>query len=456
MKTIRILFLMLCVVLGSAQFSYGATTEPTLIGPSAILIDATTGKILYEKNSNDQHYPASTTKIMTGILALENLGLQDPVAIDAETPFTEGSRIYLLEGEQVTTEEVLYGLFLESANDAAVALAKQISGSVENFSVLMNQKAKEVGALNTNFVNPNGLHEDNHVSTAYDLAMMAKYAMKNPLFRKYVSTYEYTMAATNLQDTRYLYNTNRLLYDKVHDVVVNGVERPCYYEGVTGIKTGYTSHAGGCLVAGAKRGDTELIAVIMASTDMGRFADCIALLDYGFANYKTAVLPDANQDLGSVPVKRGSVHRVEVTVADDGFGSVTLPIEASESLLRTEVKLDNSLKAPVKAGQKAGVVRVYAGDELMAEYEAITEQAVPKGGVLSVIGIDDDTATLIRNLILTSFLALFLLLLLYVMVKRRQIKRRRLKRQMARQQLKFHEPAKRNRWEDDFTRFKHN
>src|SRR5690554_2691538 len=209
------ILLILCIVLSSVTFSFGADKTLDLTGQSAILIDATTGEILYEYNSHVLHYPASTTKIMTGILALENLDLSDYADIDEEASFTGGSRIYLLEGEEITVEELLYALFLESANDAAVALAKKISGTVESFARLMNRKAKELGAKNTNFVNPHGLHEDEHVSTAYDLALIARYAMENQLFRDFVSTYQYTIEETNLQETRYLYNTNRMLYDTV-------------------------------------------------------------------------------------------------------------------------------------------------------------------------------------------------------------------------------------------------
>lgn len=448
-KTFTIL-LILCIFLGSFNISYSTNKEPYVAGKSAVLIDAATGKILYEKNMHEKHYPASTTKMITAILALENLNLSDPVEIDAETPFTEGSRIYLLEGEEVTVEEVLYGLFLESANDAAVALAKAISGTVEEFAELMNKKAKEVGALNTNFVNPNGLHDDAHVSTAYDLAMIARYAMKNQTFRDYVSTYQYTMEATNLQETRYFYNTNRLLYDTVHTVTVNGVPRPCKYEGVTGIKTGYTSKAGGCLVAGAKRGDTELIAVTLGSTDMDRFGDCIAMLDYGFANYKTVSAIEGGSDLGTVPVKRGAINRVSVITRDNAYA--TLPLEASENLLRTEVELYESLEAPVNQGQKAGVIRLYAGDELLGEYEAITALEVEKGGILSVFGITDAASKTIRDIIFTIFIALFLLAFLYVMVKRRQVKRRRLLRQREREHLRTLKDIERARWDEEYWR----
>ncbi len=448
MKKAFSILLIISMLLGSVNIVYGAPQEPQLIGQSAILIDATTGKILYEKNSHEQHYPASTTKIMTAILTLENLQLHDKLNIDEEASFTGGSRIYLLEGEDVIVEDVMYGMMLESANDAAVAFAKNISGSVEEFAKRMNQKAVELGALNTNFVNPHGLHDDAHLTTAYDLAMIAKYAMKNETFRHFATTYQYTMEATNLQDTRYFYNTNRMLYDDLHTVTVNGEVRGCKYEGITGIKTGYTGRAGGCLVAGARRGNTELIAVTLASTDMGRFQDCITLLDYGFANYKTVNALESGQDLGTVPVSRGAVKRVQVILPDKV--DATLPAEASENLLRTEVELLDSVEAPVMQGQKAGVVRLYAGDELIGEYDAVTAEDIDRGGWLSIVGVPDSTAETIRNLVLAVVALLLLLLILYILVKRRQVKIRRLKRQQREAKYRMLKEQERARWDQEY------
>jgi D-alanyl-D-alanine carboxypeptidase (penicillin-binding protein 5/6) len=444
------ILLILCIVLSSVTFSFGTDKTLQLTGQSAILIDATTGEVLYEHNSHIPHYPASTTKVMTGILALENLNLSDYVDIDEEASFTGGSRIYLLEGEEITVEELLYALFLESANDAAVALAKKMSGTVESFARLMNKKAKELGAKNTNFVNPHGLHEDEHVSTAYDLALIARYAMENQLFRDFVSTYQYTIEETNLQETRYLYNTNRMLYDTVNKVMINGQTRVCKYDDVTGIKTGYTSKAGGCLVAGARRGDTELIAVTMASTDMGRFADCIMLLDYGFDNFKTVNSMQAGEDLGIVSVKRGADNSVAVAIAEPVF--VTLPIEASENLIRSEVELYDSLIAPVEKGQKAGVVKIYAGDELLAEYDAVAVEQIEEGGILSIFGITDETAKKIYKYVIATLIMIFLLLIIYIMIKRRQIKKRRLARQREREKLRRLKEREKELWEQEYWR----
>jgi D-alanyl-D-alanine carboxypeptidase (penicillin-binding protein 5/6) len=406
--------------------SFAAPPQLALTGQSAILIDAASGKVLYEKNSHAKRFPASTTKVLTAILALENLDLDQTGIVDNETPYTEGSRIYLVEGEEVTNRDVLYGLLLESANDAAVHLAKQVSGNLSDFIKLMNRKAKKLGATDSQFINPNGLHEDDHLSTAYDQAMIARYAMRNPLFRDYVSTYKYDMAATNKQDERHFYNTNRMLYDEVHKVTVGGLQRACKYDGVTGIKTGYTSKAGGCLVASAKRGDTELIAVTLASTDMGRFADCITLLDYGFSQYRTVNLMKAGESVGQVSVKRGEKRRVDVQMASDVCA--VLPLEASDEMIRTELVLEKALQAPFKKGTSAGVLQVYAGDELCGEYKAVTAVAVDRGGLLSVIGIPDDIVRLIRNIVLAVLGSVLLLLLVYIMIKRRQIRRKKERR----------------------------
>ncbi|MDF2656020.1 MAG: D-alanyl-D-alanine carboxypeptidase [Bacillota bacterium] len=426
-KLITTILIAFVIIHAVPTAAYAATEPPAITAETGIVIDVKTGQVLYDKNMNEQRYPASTTKVITALLALENLDLNKVVTIDAETPYTEGSRIYLLEGEQVTVEQLLYALLLESANDAAVALGKEIAGSIPAFAEMMNAKAKELGAKNTNFVNPNGLHDPAHVSTAYDLAMIAREAMKNEKFRELVTTYRYIIPATNKQDTRYLYNTNRLIYDEKTKVIVNGVQRAAKYEGSTGIKTGYTSHAGGCLIAGAIRGDTELISVVMKSTDAGRFADSIALLDYAFDNYKSVMAMQADTILGEIPVNRGSVKKVEVIASKTAYA--TLPAEASESVINTKIKLNDTVKAPVALGQKVGEVEIYEGDNLVDTIDAVAASEIPEGGLLSIVGITDETAQTIEKIFSTIILAVILLFASYVVLKRRQIKRRKLRRQ---------------------------
>ncbi|MDD3168184.1 MAG: D-alanyl-D-alanine carboxypeptidase [Eubacteriales bacterium] len=425
-RIVSIIVTVLLIINAAPLVSFGTTEPPAILAETAVVIDAKTGQVLYDKNMKEQREPASTTKVITALLTLENLDLKQLVTIDAETPFTEGSRVYLLEGENVTVEQLMYALLLESANDAAVALGKVIAGTVPDFAGMMNKRAKELGAENTNFINPNGLHEEGHVSTAYDLVMIAKEAMKNEKFREFVTTYRHVIPATNMQETRYLYNTNRLIYDEKTKVLVNGIQRAAKYEGATGIKTGYTSHAGGCLIAGAIRGETELIAVVMKSTDEGRFADSIALLDYAFENYKSVKAMSAGTILGEIPVKRGTERKVQVVALGNAYA--TLPIEASDAVVNTKIILDNKVRAPIAKGQKVGVVEIYEGDRLVGTVDAVTASDIPEGGILSIIGLSDETAKVIERSFAVILILIVLLFAAYVVLKRRQIRRRKLRR----------------------------
>ena len=312
---------------------------------------------------------------------------------------------------------------LESANDAAVALAKEIAGNVDDFAEMMNKRAKELGAKNTNFVNPNGLHEEGHVSTVYDLAMIAKGCMKNEMFRTLVSTYYHHIDATNKQDERYLYNTNRLLYDEKTKVSANGIIRPAKYDGCIGIKTGYTSNAGGCLVAGAEKDGTYLIAVTMKSTDAGRFGDCIALLDYGFSNYHSSLAVEAGADMGTIKVKKGSPNEVKVITKESAY--VTLPIEASSAVIKTKVIVDKEVRSPLKKGQKVGTVEIYESDILSGTVDLITADSVKEGTLLAYLGIQNKAAYIIYTVLGILLIIAAALSISYISLKKRKARRRR-------------------------------
>lgn len=458
MKKIIAIFLAIAVVFSGGAPSYGATADPVVTGETAIVMDMNTGEVLFEKNSHDTRYPASTTKIMTAILALENLELDTEIAVDDKTPFeVEGSHIALVPGEVLTVNQLLHAMMTESANDCALVLGKAVSGSTEEFAKLMNQRAKELGAKNTNFVNPNGLHNPEHLSSAYDLAMMSRYAMTDPKiskeFRELVTTYKYYVPPTNKQPERFLYNTNRLLYDTVHTTVINGVKRVYKYDGVTGIKTGYTSHAGGCLVSSAQRDGTEILTVVMKSTDNGRFSDCIAMLDWGFENYKTVAKEKAGAALGTVKVKTGAVKNVEAVLSQDVY--VTVPAEASADLVTTKILLDPSVKAPIAKGQMIGQVEVYESDTLITTVAALAAEAVEKGGILSYIGVQDVTAKKIGIGLLAAFVLLSVLIFIYIMIKRRQVRLRKERRRLRAEQRKKAESARRDAWEAEYERHRH-
>ena len=418
MKKVFTLLLTILIVSNSMAVSFAETDkEPILAAEAAVLIDTSTGEVLYNKNMDRKMYPASITKIMTALLVLENLDLSSIVTIDKETSLTEGSRIHLSEGEKVTVEQLLYALLLKSANDAAVALAKEVAGSAPEFAKMMNARAEELGAKNTNFVTPNGLHDDNHYTTAYDLAMIAKAAMKNSEFRKAVTTLKYTIPKTNKNNARELLNPNKLLYGK-SEVPVNGVLKTSKYEGSTGIKTGYTSEAGRCLVAGAKRGNVELISVVLKSTDLGSFGDSIALLDYGFENYKSISAIKKGDYLGKIKVIRGSVRKVDIVAAKSSY--LTIPIEKAEPTVNTKVVIDKKIQAPVSKGHKVGKVEIYRGNILVDEVDAVTSEKVDKGGLLSAIGISDSV-----SYILKIFSLIVIALLTILTFRRKKIKRKK-------------------------------
>ena len=431
----------------STTSASAVTAKPNVEAEAALLMDMTTGEILYEKNADLELFPASTTKMITCILAIENLDEEGIITVDAEAANAEGNNIELVVGEEVRVIDLLYAMMTESANDGAVALAKAVSGSLPEFTALMNEKAREYGALHTNFVNPNGLQAEEHVSTAYDLAMIAKGCMENETFRKLVSTTAYTMAATNKSEARQFKSTNRLLWDEQDDssIYVNGVLRKCKYEGTIGIKTGYTSDALGCLVSAVEKEGTTFLCVVLKSSDLGRFADSITLYDWAFQNYKTVSVMAQGSDLGIVKVKRGVVNKVGAVLKQTV--AATVPTEASEAILTTEVRLDASVRAPFEKGQVVGEVALFEGGTQVATFSAITADAVLKGGLLSIVGIEDATANIIKKITIITVLVLFLLLVIYILFKRRQVKKRKQERAERLRKKKEQEAEQRFEWD---------
>lgn len=338
-----------------------ATVDIPVYSSNYILIEASTGKIVCEENSDEVVYPASTTKIMTAILTLENCKLTDTAKVSHEAIFTVPvgySHAMLVEGEVLTVEQLLNVLLIPSANDAANVLAEHIAGSVDSFSTMMNTKAKELGCTNTNFVNPNGIHDDNHYTTAHDLAIMAKYAMENETFRKIVTTTRYTLPATNKypEADRYFKNTNELILKDDRDSVDN-----YYYPYAIGVKTGYTNPAGECLVAAARKDDKEFIFVTLGAgrTENGlssRFIDSKNLFDYAFDNYKTYTINEENAVLKEVEISNASIFNknLDVLIQD----KITLLVKNNENVssLAPTIEYTSDLKAPIKKNTVIGTI----------------------------------------------------------------------------------------------------
>ncbi|CDF58101.1 D-alanyl-D-alanine carboxypeptidase family protein [Thermobrachium celere] len=281
MKKLSYIFFVLLLLI-SFNTPASALQNSDISSEAAILIDADTGQVLFEKNSNLKYAPASTTKILTALIVLDKCNLQEKVIVGKKPPYADGSKIYLLEGEELTVEQLLYALLLESANDAAEALAEHVAGSVENFSKMMNEYAKNLGCKNSNFINPHGLYDDNHYTTAYDMALIAKHAMQNEIFRTIVATKNYKIPPTNKQtETRYLNNHNKLLW--------NGGRY--YYKYATGIKTGYTIKAKHTFVGSATKDNINLIAVVLKSPT-AVYPDITKLFEFGFNSFKKEKILD--------------------------------------------------------------------------------------------------------------------------------------------------------------------
>jgi len=320
---------------------------PALVGQAAVLMDPETGAVLAAQNPDERLPMASTTKIMTALLALERGHLSDKITISREAAGQEGSSMYTSAGETYTLEELLYGLLLNSGNDAAWAIAEHIAGSVPAFVTLMNERAQELGAVNTHFANPSGLPDPAHYSTARDLALIAKAAVARPDFRRLVATKAQEVPWPAKGEKRLLINHNRLLWR---------------YDGADGVKTGYTNEARQCLVASATRGGQRFLAVVLKSEGNSIWTDAERLLDYGFANFITRSLVRPGEAFGTVPVKGGESESVAVQ-AQTGL-AVTIPKEKSDRIERS-LKLTDQLAAPVAAGREVGeVVFTLGGEEL--------------------------------------------------------------------------------------------
>ncbi len=412
----------------------GWVQGPQIEGESAVLMDMITGSILYSKNADKAQYPASITKIITCLLTLENMDLNDEVTITHD-PVTTGQNIALKKGETLKVKDLLYALMLHSSNDAAEVLAIAVGGDFDTFAEMMNERAKECGAKNTTFHNPNGLNPDgqeHNWTTAYDISMMAREAMKNPTFRKLVTTTHHKIPATNLSKERKLKTTNPCL----------GV-----YDGITGVKTGTSKTAGFCFCGSAKRGNTELIAVSLNSGEDQRFTDVTKLLDYGFANYRTYTAEKGGKALKEVKVRRGDLHSVEAGLTQDL--DLTLAKKDKGEGITTEVKLsEQKLTAPVKKGVQVGTVTAYdKNHKKLAEAKLVTLESAKKGGILSYIGIaDEDRGVFLVGLLIAVVLVILILLILRRMRRkkraRRKAQRNRAIRRRAREREK--DPFNRN------------
>jgi len=338
---------------------------------SAIIVERNTGKIILEKDAYEQNYPASVTKILTAILTIENCNLDDiaTVSKSAISHIPSGYVIApLYVGEQITIRDLLYALMLKSANDSAYVLAEHVGGSVEGFSEMMNNKAKELGCKNTHFVNPNGIHNSNHYTTAYDMYLISDYAMKNETFAKIVSTFQYTLSATNKNPSknRVMKNTNSFI----------NPSSSYYNKSVKGIKTGTTMQAGNCLITEAEENGLDFITVVLgAKTSDSKFSETKKMIKYAFENYTLTQLHKKGDIIKNIEVKKATkeTKNLNLVISDDITVMNNVKIKAKE--IEPEITLNEKNEAPIEKGQELGTVK-YSVDGLEYSAKLLAENEV--------------------------------------------------------------------------------
>ena len=346
---------------------------PDIKSKSAILIDAETGTVLFEKNPHEKLEPASITKIMTLLLAFEALdsgkiNLNDTIRVSERAWKTGGSQVYLGPGEEQSLETLLKCIIIASANDASVAVAEHIGGSVEGFVKMMNDKANEIGMKNTNFTNPHGLSDTDHYTTAYDISIMAKEMVKYDKFFSWSTVWIDHLEHTDKErEPTMLANTNKLIGK---------------YEGLDSIKTGYHSKAGHCFAGTAKKGDFRLISVVLnAGNSNQRFDDTVKLLDYGFGHYDSILVVKKGSIHGNVAVEKGISDNIDAVASKD-FSVLTKKNE--EAKITTKIELPDKLSAPIKKDEKIGKIAVEQNGTVIQEIDLIASEEVNKAGIFDI------------------------------------------------------------------------
>ena len=369
-KTIIFLLLLLLPLSVNAEEKKEPTVEPAILAKSAaasILMEASTGKILYEYKGNERLAPASMTKIMTLLLIMEALdsnkiSLTDEVLITSNAASMGGSQVFLEAGSKMKVDDLLKAISIASANDGSVAMAEHLAGSAEVFVQKMNERCKALGCTNTNFVNVHGLDAEGHYSSAHDMAIMARELLKHEKVLSYTTIYEEYLKKPDGKTT-WMVNTNKLIR---------------YYSGLDGLKTGFTSAAGYCLTATAKRNDMRLISVVMKEPSPGTRSDeTIELLNYGFSNYKVKTIVDTNKALGSIEVLNGKKESVQIRLSENATNLENI----NEEKKYTYNIVIKPLKAPVYVGDVVGHLEIIEKGKIISTFDVTVKETVKKANL---------------------------------------------------------------------------
>lgn len=360
MKKIMLFILLLFPIFVKAE-------DLTPNAESGILIEYSTGKILYSKKIDEKLAPASMTKIMTLLLIMEaveegKINLDDNISISTNASSMGGSQVFLDPNTEMKAEELIKSIAIASANDSAVAMAEAISGTTANFVSRMNSRAKELGCKNTNFKNVHGLDEEGHYSTAYDMSLIARELLKHEQILKYTSTYEAYLNKPNGTST-WMVNTNKLIK---------------YYTGLDGLKTGFTKTAGYCLTSTAKRNDMRLISIVMKEpSSQVRNSETISLLNYGFSNYKIKTILKKDQKLGTIEVQNGKKELADITILED---ATNLELINDNKEYSFNIVTDK-VKAPLKKGDKVGTLELTEQGTVIKRLNITVKENIPTANI---------------------------------------------------------------------------
>jgi D-alanyl-D-alanine carboxypeptidase (penicillin-binding protein 5/6) len=382
-----------------------SANPPAPRGRAALLMDGTSGQILYQQNGVSKNYPASTTKLLTALVAVEHGDLHQMIQVSSKAvdqPW-DSSSCYLEQGESQPLEHLLYGLLLASGNDCAVAIAEGVTGGKpDQFVAWMNETARRLGANQSNFTNPHGLHDPNHYTSALDLALIARGALSNPTIRKISGAKEFFWPGKSERNGTY-YNHNAMVFT---------------YDGTVGGKTGYTEEAGLTLVSAAERNGRLLIGVVMGEPDKAaQYGDMTALLDYGFSSFEQQEIVRKDQLIGQVPVKSGRSENVSAIAQRSFVASVP---KGETSQLRLVPKLQPLVQAPVASGQDLGALEVWEGDRLLDRIPVVAGQAI-EVSPLSVTGLKETGLRFLKG---TGYTLLGLFLFRTTVITIRRTRRR--------------------------------
>lgn len=369
-KKIVFLFLSFVIIFNSINV-FAVEEELDVEAKASLIVENNSGRILYEDNANKKNYPASVTKILTAIIVLENCELDD-TAVVTNSAISNIPSGYVLAplfvGEEMKIKDLLYALMLKSANDAAYVLAEHVGGSVDGFSDMMNKKAEELGCKNSHFVNPNGIHNENHYTTAYDMYLISKYAMENEDFEKIVSTYQYTLPATNkyrnndrvMKNTNIFVNPNSKYYDK----------------NIKGIKTGTTTQAGNCLITDIKKDDFDVITVVLgAETSDSKFSETSKMIKYAFDNFTFSEFRKKDDVITSIKVEKATkeTENLNLLISDDI--KVINNVKTNLDEIEPEIVLNDNIVAPISKGTELGMVK-YTVDGIEYSAKLVAENDV--------------------------------------------------------------------------------